>query len=124
MRGLYELIFNNPGCSQRELSENSGMSYGSVSSTMKSLQSMGLISSVSDGSHIRYYPTKLLTEKSDDYYKRSKGFAEFLLNKIQEETGSEPRIVKKSMERIILELGPKKGKYTLEIGINPYMTFL
>jgi predicted transcriptional regulator len=123
VRILLTLVFKNPGSSQRELSEKSGMSHQSVSKMMKYLVSSELISSVSDGSHIRYYPTKLLSEKSEGFYNRSKRYAEFLMKKLKESGGREPKIVKKSIERIILELGPKGGKYTMETGINPYMTY-
>ncbi len=124
VRVLLSLVFGNPGNSQSELSEKSKMSHQSVSKTMIYLVSKELISSVSDGSHIRYYPTKLLSDKSENFYNRSKRYTEFLLKKLKEGGGREPKIVKKSVERIILELGPKRGEYTMEIGINPYMTFL
>jgi predicted transcriptional regulator len=124
VRTLVPLLYGNPGSSQRELAEITGMSHQSISKVMKVMVSESLISTVSDGTRIRYYPTNLLSEKSDGFYDSSKRFTSFMFRILREERGEEPRIIKKNIDRIMLELGTKKGKYRMEIGINPYMTFL
>ncbi len=124
VRILIPLLYGNPGSSQRELAEITGMSHQSISKVMKALVSESLISSVSDGTRVRYYPTNWLSEQSEGFYDSSKRFTSFLLRNLREERGEEPKIIKKTIDRIMLELGTKKGKYTMEIGINPYMTFL
>ena len=89
---------------------------------MRAVESKGLISNVIEGNHIRYYPTKLLSTKSENFYTNSKRFTDFLLKKISDD-GENPKIIKKSIDRMILELGPKNNRYVMEIGINPYMTW-
>ncbi len=121
---ILSLVLGNPGNSQMELSKISGMSHQSISKIMKQLEDVGLMSRISDGSHIRHYPTKLLSDRSEEYYDRSKNYAQFILKKLYQDEGVEPVIVKRGLERMILELGPRKKRYTMEVGINPYMTAL
>ena len=79
---ILSLVLGNPGNSQMELSNISGMSHQSISKIMKQLKEVGLMSTISDGSHIRYYPTKFLSDRSEEYYDRSKSYAQFILKKL------------------------------------------
>jgi len=122
VRVLMKLVMANPGGSQMDLANTTGISHQYVSGIMNRLESSGLVSNVVDGSHIRYYPTKLISISSEEFYRRSKGFVNLTLKKLKMSEGGEPSIVKKSVERIIVEIGPPKSRYTMEIGINPFIT--
>lgn len=118
---LISQILAGPGLSQNELSKAAGSSHQSISKSVDKMKKTNLVTSVAEGSHVRYFPTTLLPERGREYYSRSNKFTKFLLKKLAD-SGEEPGIVKKGEDRIILELGPKKIRYTLQVGINPYLT--
>lgn len=117
-------VLENPGSSQSQLADDLGIAHYSVSKAMKALESAGVVSIVSEGNHIRYYPTKTLAEMAENFYPKSKKFGDFLVRKLRDEEKEEPKVLKKGVDRIILEMGPKNARYTLETGINPYITIL
>jgi predicted transcriptional regulator len=120
---LMSHILTGPGLSQNELSKTAGSSHQSIAMSIDKMIKTNLVTSVAEGSHVRYFPTSLLPVRGKEYYSRSNKLTKFLLKKL-EDSGEEPEIVKKGEDRIILELGPKKIRYTLLIGINPYLTSL
>jgi len=121
---ILSLVIKNPGSSQGELADGLDIAHQSVSKVMKGLETQGVVSIVSEGNHIRYFPTRFLTDKAENFYQKSKRFSEYLFRKLKEDEKEEPKVVKKGVDRIILELGSKSARYTLEVGINPYITML
>ena len=121
---LLSLALGNPGCSQSDLSRSSEMGHQSVSKIMKSLESAGIISIVTEGNHVRYYPTKALSEKAENYYPKSKRFGEFLIKRMKVIEKENPKIIKKSLDKMIIEFGPKNARTAMEVGLNPYLTIV
>jgi len=117
-------VMDVPGMSGTELVRHTNLSRQTLSKSLRSLERQGLVSAVADGSRNRYYPTNLLAERGEAFYERSKGFADFLLNKIGGEGGESPVIIKKGLDRLIIEIGPRGSRSSMEIGINPYLTAL
>jgi hypothetical protein len=64
----------------------------------------------------------MISDSSEEFYQRSRGFVNLILKKLKISEGSEPSLVKKGVDRIFVEIGHRKGRYTLEIGINPFFT--
>ena len=120
---LISLILASPGLSQNELSRAAGSSHQSISKSAEAMKKTGLVTIVAEGSHVRYFPTSLLIERGKEFYSRSNRFTKFLLKNL-EDSGEEPSVVKKSEDKVIIELGPKKARYTMQVGINPYLTSL
>jgi predicted transcriptional regulator len=121
---LVSAILENPGSSQGALGNDVGMSHQTVSKVMKEMESLGVVTVVAEGNHVRYYPTNFFADKAEEFYPVSKKFSDYLVRKLRDEEGERPTILKKGLERMILELGPIKSRYTLEVGINPYITIL
>ncbi len=118
---LFSVIQGN-GLTQKEIAQSTGDSRQTASKILGRLEAMELVTSVADGSNTRYYATKLLPDKAQEFYRHSKGFAEFIIKKLAMEGGKEPEIVKRGLDRIILELGFKSSRFAIEIGLNPYIT--
>lgn len=117
-------VIEKPGLSQLEIAEKLGKSRQRVAKTLEKLEAAGIISIVMDGTHIRYYPTRLLPEKADEFYRFSKDFSEYILRRLGKEGGKPPTIIKKGMDRLIVEVGYTSERFNLEVGINPYKTCL
>ncbi|KYK28480.1 MAG: hypothetical protein AYK23_05560 [Candidatus Proteinoplasmatales archaeon SG8-5] len=119
---LLSALLENPGSAQGTLAEDIGIAHQTVSNVMKEMETLGVVTIVTEGNHVRYYPTTFFAEKAEDFYPKSKRFSEFLIKKLRDEEGEEPSILKKGLDRMILEIGPSNSRYTLEVGINPFIT--
>ena len=73
---------------------------------------------------MRYYPSRLLPDGAEKFYKHAKDYSDFIVNKISKEGGARPKIIKKGLDRIIVEAGHASGRFTVEVGINPFITCL
>jgi predicted transcriptional regulator len=119
---ILSLAVERPGNSQGELAYMSGTTNHTVSKVMKALEALGVVSVVTEGNHVRYYPTKYLADMAEVFYSDSKRFSDYLVRKLADEEGENPKVLKKGVDRMMLELGPKGSRYVLEVGINPYVT--
>jgi predicted transcriptional regulator len=117
-------IIEKPGLSQLEIAERLGKSRQRVASTLGKLESAGIVSVVTDGTHTRYYPTRLLPEKAEEFYRHSKDFSDYILRKLGQEGGKSPVVVKKSLDRLVVEIGYASERFNLDVSINPYKTCL
>ena len=118
---LFKIIEGN-GMSQAEVSELTGHSRQTVAKALGELENAGLVTKVADGNNIRYYSTTLLPDKAEGFYQHSKDFSEHIIKKLGHQGGKAPEIVKKGLDRIIIEVGFASGRFTIEVGINPYIT--
>lgn len=118
---LFKVIEGN-GISQAEISEVTGDSRQTVAKALGELENVDLVTRVADGNNIRYYSTTLLPDKAEGFYQHSKDFSEHIIKKLEHEGGKFPEAVKKGLDRIIIEAGFASGRFTIEVGINPYIT--
>ena len=116
------MVMDRGGISQAGISELTGNSRQTVARALNSLENAELITKVTDGNNIRYYSTTLLPDRAGEYYQHSRDFSNFVIKKLGQEGGKESEIVKGGLDRIIIETGFVSGRFTLEIGINPYIT--
>ncbi len=119
---VYNRVLHAPGASQSELSSSIGVSRNTVGRALGSLSSLGLVSTVEDGAFLRYYPTGLLAESAEGFYRHSKDFSEYIMKRLGQEGGKTPTIVKKDLDRMVVEMGATQERFTMEIGVNPFMT--
>jgi DNA-binding MarR family transcriptional regulator len=117
-------VIENPGLSQLDIAEHLGKKRQRVANTLEKLESVGIVSVVTDGTHTRYYPTRLLPEKAEEFYRHSKDFSEYVLRRLNQEGGKSPAVVKKGLDRLIVEVGYASERFNLDVGINPYKTCL
>lgn len=125
MPRLVEILFKaieGNGMSQAEVSELTGNSRQTVAKALGELEKVNLVTRVADGNNVRYYSTTLLPDKAEEFYQHSKDFSEHIIKKLGHQGGKEPEIVKKGLDRIIIEVGFASGRFTIEVGINPYIT--
>ena len=115
-------VIEGEGLSQSEISKTSGVSRQTVAGTLARLEEIGLVTRVSDGANTRYFATTLLPEKAEDFYQHSREYSEFIINKLAQEGGKNPELVKRGLDRIFIELGFRSKGFTIEVGINPYLT--
>lgn len=119
---LLRAVIKRPGLSQSELSAELGRSRQRTAGALARLGSAGVVDAVSEGAHMRYYPTRLLPDRAEAAYRHAKDFSEFIVRKIAGEGGLPPSIVKRGLGSMILEAGPGEARFTMDIGINPYIT--
>jgi DNA-binding MarR family transcriptional regulator len=115
-------ILRSPGISLSIIADSTGQSRRGAANGTSKLEAKGLVTKVIDGTTSRFYPTRLLQERAEGFYKHSKEFSEYIVRKLEQEGGKSPIVVKKDLDTIILEAGYAQGRFTMEIGINPYMT--
>ena len=118
---LFKVIEGN-GMSQAEVSELTGNSRQTVAKALNELENAGLVTKVADGNNIRYYSTTLLPDKAEEFYQHSKEFSEYIIKKLGHQGGKKPEVIKKGLDRVIIEVGFASGRFTIEVGINPYIT--
>lgn len=121
MEILIKVIKGN-GMSQADISESISHSRQTVAKSLGELENAGLVTRVADGNNIRYYSTTLLPDRAEEFYQHSKDFSEHLIKKLGHQGGRSPGIIKKGLDRIIIEVGFSSGRFTIEVGINPYIT--
>jgi len=122
--GLFKLIATEPGLFQSQIASKLGRSRQWVSGAIKALEGSGLVTGMTEGQHIRYYPTRLLSDLADAFYKESKAFGDYMMRRLEKEGGAQPAVVKRSLERMIVETGYHKERFHMEIVVNPYLTCL
>ncbi len=118
---LFKVIEGN-GMSQAKVAELTGHSRQTVAKALAELGTANLVTRVADGNNIRYYSTTLLPDRAEEFYQHSKDFSEHIIKKLGHQGGKSPDIIKKGLDRIIIEVGFASGRFTIEVGINPYIT--
>jgi DNA-binding MarR family transcriptional regulator len=121
---LFREIMAKPGMAQHDLARALGRSRQWVAGALRVLDSSGLVTAVEDGVHTRYYPTRLLPDMADGFYTRSRDFTEHMQRRLGEEGGAPPAVARKGLDRVIMEIGPQAHRFSIEMGVNPYLTCL
>jgi predicted transcriptional regulator len=121
---LFRLAVTSPGLSQSEMARSAGKSRQWVARGLGVLESAGLLNAVADGSNSRYYPTRLLPDMAEEFYGHSREFTEYIIRRLAKEGGSPPTVTKKGLDRVLVEMGYQTRRFSMEIGINPYLTCL
>jgi predicted transcriptional regulator len=119
---VFKLVLQTPGMSQSEMTVSTGGKRQTMARSLAELESVGLVTVVADGTHTRFYPTKLLDKSADDFYTQSRKFSEYILRKLESEVGKPTVIVKKGLDRIVVEMGLATERFAMELGINPFLT--
>ncbi|MBA3045093.1 MAG: hypothetical protein KKH41_02485 [Candidatus Thermoplasmatota archaeon] len=119
---VFKAILANPGNTRTDIASATGQGRRAVTAALANLEDRGLINRVTDGALARYYPTGLLPERAEEYYTNSKKFSDFIIRKLENEGGKPPTVIKKSLERVLVEMGYASDRFTMEVGINPYLT--
>jgi DNA-binding transcriptional ArsR family regulator len=118
---LFQLV-KRPGTSMSQLAKDLGFSRQSLSHRLEELEEVGVVKRLSDGGLARHYLTTCLSDAGEGFYERSKRFLIFILKKFSEEEGAKPIILKKGLDRVVVEIGPRTSRFTMILGVNPYLT--
>ncbi len=81
----YLSIVENPGTTQAEIAEVLGISTQSARGYIYTLEDLGLITTIVDGRHKRYFPSDKLKKMESSMRKRTRNFRRFLLRKLTED---------------------------------------
>ncbi len=122
-KALFIKIINEPGMTQKEYAQDFEMTHQGLSIMVNKLINIGLVSVMNEGTHTRYYPTRLLAEMSESKYDRTKAFRDFIIEKLRS-GGEDPKVIKSSNDRLILEIGQKSEIHVMDIGLDPFSTAL
>lgn len=122
-RRMVRSVIETPGIFQREVADKLGLSHQGVSSRAGQLREAGIINTVSEGVHIRYYITTRLMKRSRENYERAKAFKMFTIDRL-DAIGEEPEIIRSSQNIVMIEIGPMSDRRVLEIGLDPYISVL
>jgi predicted transcriptional regulator len=116
------LVLGRPGLAQSEIASELGTTRQMASRALATLGKAGVVKAVSEGPHVRHYPTSLIPERAEAAYRRSRLFSDFIIRKIAGQGGAPPVVVRGGLDRILLEAGQPHSRFTIEVGINPYVT--
>lgn len=78
-------IVENQGSTQRDIAKFLGTSTQSVRNYISTLEGLGLITTIVDGRHRRYFPSDKLKNMEKSMRKRIRNFRRFLLKKLTED---------------------------------------
>lgn len=116
-------ILSKSGISQKDLLNEVALNQRTVVRHAGELEHVGLIESIQDGKFMRYYPTKLLSKKSDDYRKRAARFRKHLLNMLKKD-GVNPKVIRSTDHALHVRITAGENKSTLELGTQPFASVL
>jgi len=122
-KNLYQQVLKNPGINQKSLSKGLGISHQSVLFLSKKLLSMGLVSKLSDGKFIRYYPTKMLEDRSEEMKRRNKQFRIDIIKYLKQD-GLDPKLVKRTDNFLLVDILVGSSRERVKIMTNPYRSVL
>ena len=116
-------ILAKSGISQKDLLKEVALNQRTVVRHAGELEHVGLIESIQDGKFIRYYPTKLLSKKSEDYRKRAARFRKHLLNMLKKD-GVNPKVIRSTDYAMHVRITAGENKSTLELSTQPFASVL
>jgi DNA-binding MarR family transcriptional regulator len=123
VKHIFLNIINNPGSSQKDISEHLKVQHQTVIWFTQKLEKTGLISTLEDGKYRRYYPTNKLSELSDTHISKMKAFREWII-KMFKYDGIDPEVLRVTDKFIMFRVSIGKDKTTLELLTNPFFTVL
>jgi DNA-binding transcriptional ArsR family regulator len=112
-----------PGISQKELSEELGMSHQSIYTFTNKLEKTELISILRDGKFTRYYPTKRITDLEFDQRKNLKEFRKWII-KVLKFDGVNPKLIKVTDQELNLQIQVGTHIESLKLSVNPFKSIL
>lgn len=118
---IYLIIRETPGISQKNLSNELGMSHQSINTYTNRLKRYELISVVRDGKFIRYYPTQKIEELSKSQRKNLKEFRKWII-KIFKYDGVNPKLIRVTDQQIFLQITSGTNVESLVLSINPFQS--
>jgi len=118
---IYAHVARNPGISQKELMLDLKISGSHAGQLAAQMVDMGVLNVTEDGRFRRYYPTPLIQQKRDEYYKRMSAFRENLLSKLEAD-GLHPRAMRSVNTELIVEISTRGAKEVLRIATDPWTT--
>jgi DNA-binding MarR family transcriptional regulator len=107
-------IVENQGSTQGEISKAMGISTQSVRGYISMLEQLGLIITIVDGRHKRYFPSDKLKKMEKDMRKRIRNFRKFLLKKLAEDRLNPSIDLSRRREaEITIRVSKKKGSFKI-----------
>ena len=122
-RRIYLQINREPGLTQKELSQHLDVKHQVIIWHTNRLHELGLISTVTDGRFIRYFPTDSLKKHMEEHMKRSKTFRESLLRTFSYD-GVSPRIVRSSPRTITVQITMGTRRKSITLDTSPFTSVL
>jgi DNA-binding MarR family transcriptional regulator len=123
VKNIFLTIINNPGSSQKDISDQLEIQHQTVIWFTQKLEIAGLISILEDGKYRRYYPTNKLSELSETHITKMKAFREWVI-KMFKYDGIDPEVIRVTDKFIMFRVSIGKDKTTLELSTNPFLTVL
>jgi len=123
IKHIFLSIINNPGLTQKEISDLLRIQHQTVIWFTQKLENVELISTLEDGKFKRYYPTNRLAKLSDMHISKMKAFREWVIKKFKYD-GIDPEVVRVTDKFILLRVSIGKDKTSLELPTNPFLTVL
>jgi predicted transcriptional regulator len=120
---IYQKIREWPGISQKELSEELGMSHQSIYTFTKKLEKVDLISLLKDGKFTRYFPTKRINELEKEQRKNLKEFRKWII-KVLKYDGVNPKLLKVTDQELLLQIQVGTKLLTLKLSVNPFKSIM
>jgi predicted transcriptional regulator len=104
-------IVENQGATQSDISETLGISTQSVRAYIATLDRVGLITTIVDGRHKRYFPSDKLKRMEKSMRKRIRNFRKFLMKKLKDDRLN-PKIdlSRRRESEITIRVSKKKSK--------------
>jgi DNA-binding MarR family transcriptional regulator len=121
VKHVFTAIRNNPGITQKALSNLLATSHQTIILHTGRLEDAGFITSIKDGKYNRYYPTDKITKKNDSYYKRIREFREHVLKTFKQD-GIKPELVRSTEKGIIIRITAGEAQAVLELSTYPFTT--
>lgn len=122
-RDVFRAILEAPGSTQREVSEELGISRQSVFKSAGALKHHKLVTSIKDGRSRRYYPTGLLFARRESHRPRAKAFADVFLKQLQT-GGLTPHVLRRTDRQLLVRISRGKSAEALDLTLDPYTTVL
>ena len=122
-RDVFRAILEAPGSTQRDVSQELGVSRQSVFKSAGLLEAHKLVTSIKDGRSRRYYPTGLLFARREAHRPRAKAFADALLKQLQA-GGLTPHILRRTDRQLLVRISRGKSAEAVDLTLDPYTTVL
>ncbi|MFQ6060623.1 MAG: winged helix-turn-helix transcriptional regulator [Thermoplasmata archaeon] len=104
-------IVENQGSTQADVARALGVSTQSARSYIATLEDVGLVTTIVDGKHRRYFPTEKLKRMEKSMRKRVRSFRNFLVKKLKDDRLNPSIDLSRRREaEITISVSKKKGK--------------
>ncbi len=118
-RDVLRAIIDSPGISQIEIGNDLGIGRQVTSKILTELETIGLVTKVTDGRFIRLYPTELLKEKQDAQRGKSRTYVNTLLKRLEDERQT-VQVLRRTETELQLRLGRGRDRGILSIPLDPF----